>query len=684
MTSSADNEKEKAVQVAAKHEPLPRPLFWVCLVGFLLALLLSGWTGYACRQSRLEFRQMVQDHVLADQEGASFFRLRVDKNNQLQYSWQPLFISPLKMPDGPLPGQEDYKVKAVATFNLEKAQRLYFRIKGNDGISVLLQGERIFDEWRPVHLGILSDFTEVAGAGLNVLVLDYYLGHNKGTLELRVLDALGQEIKLQPLRLALDGYRWQELLARRHLTKQLAGLGLVLAAVLALLPLVWMSLRNPTWLPERLRLARPLLPGFWCGFWPVMLYQMGTYVGIADDQDVQHLIVAPLLGGVTAALVQGLLLGWCPGRPRKLAMWLKPRREWYLAHEDWLTPLLLFAGLFLFLSWVVDVRGGDFPHTWLKAPWDVIHYKDIMVRGLVLERLEWGGMLGNYAWHPFFPLLARIPHFLGLHPDWAMVATAWLASAFAFLLVFRLARVLFSLSAARWSVLAMAAYPCSFYLLIGYPYGTAIALIAGYCLAVHAGRYWLAFILGCGLGMTSPTGVLAGIVPIFLVGERLRHEPNPWPAVRDMVVAGAGPAVGLFGLCAWHWWRFGDFLQPISGHGNWGRAAAWPWDVIMDGILHEPPQYPEAIATLAVLLAMIIFAHRFLPALWALLILIFILGPSTGSLESTYRQYLMAWPVFILIGSSPRSRWIKGAVLWLFLYFAMTWYLPLWLVRDLV
>jgi hypothetical protein len=203
-------------------------------------------------------------------------------------------------------------------------------------------------------------------------------------------------------------------------------------------------------------------------------------------------------------------------------------------------------------------------------------------------------------------------------------------------------------------------------------------------LAMRAGRPWLALLLGFGLGMTYPTGVLAGVLPIFLMASRLRQEDDPGPALRDMFISGAGPALGLLSLCSMHWWYFGDFLQPISGHGKWGRAAAWPWDTIMDGILHEPPQYPEAIAALAVLLAMIIFAHRFLPALWALLILVYVTGPSTGSLESSYRQYLMAWPLFLLIGSSPRSRWLKAAMLWLFLYFTMTWYLPLWLVGDLV
>jgi hypothetical protein len=82
--------------------------------------------------------------------------------------------------------------------------------------------------------------------------------------------------------------------------------------------------------------------------------------------------------------------------------------------------------------------------------------------------------------------------------------------------------------------------------------------------------------------------------------------------------------------------------------------------------------------------ALVVFAHRFHPALWALILLTVTAGPATGDLEAVYRQNLMSWPIFILIGSSPRSRLLKLAWFWLSVYFGLKWFLPLWLARDLV
>ncbi len=668
----------------ALSEPMPRFLAWFSLVGAILALALILGAGYQYRQAKLEFRQFLAGLALKDQQGASFFRLRIDREHPPRYIWKPLFIGPLEHPDGPLPGQEDYKVKAVAVFNLDKTQRLYFRIKGNDGISVLVQGQRLFDEWRPVHLGILTDFNEVVGAGLNLLEVDVYLGHNKGTLEVRILDALGQEVELVPLSLGLDAGHWQELGEKEALARSLRGLGVLLLILFLLIPPAWVAIRNPGFLRQWLEAWRPLERGFLLGFCLMLLYQAITYLGMSDEEDIRHLIAYPLLGGLLGGMVQFATLGRGAGQARSAQAGPGRLKAWYLAREAWLTPLLVFGGALLFWSWAVDARGGEFPGTWLSAPWDAKQYKDIMVRGLVAERLEYGAIQGNYAWHPFFPWLARGFYRLGLGEDWALLAMAWLASAAAYQLVFRLARELFGLGAARWSVLAMACYPASFYLFIGYPYGTAIALTSGYALAIQRGRYWLACLLGAGLGMTYPTAVLAGVIPIFMLVPRLRRESNPWPSLRALFIAGAGPALGLGSLCLVHWRRFGDFFLPVAAHGKWGRQAMWPWDTILDGILHEPPQYPEAIITVLIMVAMVAFAHRFNAALWALLLAVFAIGPATGSLESTYRQYLMAWPLFILLGSSPRSPWLKASLFWIMLYLGMTWYLPLWLVGDLV
>jgi hypothetical protein len=651
----------------------------------LLGLLVGGLAFSRYSQAKNQFREMLTELALPDRPGGSVFRVRLHANDRHRYHWQPLYISPLYMPEGPLPGQEDYKIKALAVVELKKNQRIYFRLRANDGVSVLINHERVFDEWHPVPMGIIADFTEELCAGLNLLEVDYYLGHRKGALELRVVDAAGTEVPIHPLSLEVDAERWQDLLADKARARRWLSLGVALGLLGLLLPPVWLLVRNP-WLPgSLLARVRHVVPGFWLGFGVFTAWRMGVYLGTPGENDLRELLFIPLLGGVAGAMAHAAVQ-FAPDRrhPNVLPQRYERARAWYLARENWLAPLLFFGALLTFMSWVVSVRGGVFPDTWLHAPWDALQYKDIMVRGYVMNVTDTGGLSGNFAWHPLLPWLARGLFKLGLDPSWALLTTAWLASATAITLLFRLARDLFGVSAARWTLAGLICYPGSFYLLIGYPYGTAIALAAAYFLAIRAGRVWLACLLGVGLGLVYPTAVLTGLFALFIMVPRISRAERPWAETRKLIIAGAGPALGLLILCLHHWAYFNSFFLPFTAHANWNRRAQWPWDTIMEGVLHEPPMYPEAIVVILIVAIMAIFAHRFHPALWAYLVAVFMIGPATGALESVYRQYLMAWPLFMLMASSPRGRGIKACFLWLGIYFALTWYIPLWLTHDLV
>ncbi len=665
-------------------EPVPKPLWWACLACLILGLAVAGFSFAKARQARGQFRAMLESVVEKDHRGASLFRLRIDQDDHRFYRWTPLFVRSLHMPEGPLPGVEDYKVKALAVLDLRKPQRLYFRIRANDAVTVQVGQRRAFDQWRPIPMGIIADFTEDLCAGLTLLEVDYYLGHHKGIMEMRIVDEAGSEVPYHPVKLEVDSRLWQELTLHEGEAGRYLDLGLALALLGLLLPPAWLLVRNHD-LPARwLERARGPLPGFFAGFGLCTAWRMAVYLGTPGENDLVELLLIPLLGGLIGALAQKALYLGSDGRPNILGRRFELAKAWYLARENWLAPLAFFAALMLYMSWVVSVRGGSFPDTWLNAPWDALQYKDIMVRGYVMNYTETGGVSGNYPWHPLFPMLARILYWLGLEPSWALVTMAWLGSAAAMLLIFRLARDLFGVSAARWSLAVLVCYPCSFYLLIGYPYGTALALGAAYFLAIKAGRHWLAALMGIGLGMVYPTALLMGLFPIFMIVPRIRAAERPWPEVGRLLLVGAGPALGVLAFCLHHWLYFDNFLLPFTAHAYWGRQSMWPWDTIMDGVLHEPPQYPEAIITILIVACLFIFAHRFHSALWAYLIVVFIAGPATGSLESVYRQYLMAWPLFLLVGSSPRSRWLKAALLWLMVYFALTWYLPLWLIHELV
>lgn len=657
-------------------------LFWLIgLAGLALGLIAVFYCGQRAGLAESEYQAIWRNALDLDQPGATYHRLRTPEGAWPRYLWTDRFEGGLDLPDGPLPEENNYKIKALAGLELEVAQKLNFRVVANDGISMFLNGELIFDQWRPWPGRIEARFSTEAVSGRLLLEIDYVRVKGHGGLTVEVRDEAGRQLEVFALKPEVDARAWLKLRARRNAWQKRQRISLLLALLLLLLPLTYRLLRYPVDMAQIRKRLSGLAPGFWLGFWLAMLRQMITYLASEEGDDLTLMLLIPLAAGLMGAMAQAALAA---GLGRRQKVRLERLRRWYLAHEAWLFPGLAFLGLAGFYAWAVASLGGAVPHAWLQAPWDAQQYKDIAENWYWMRRNELGGVWGNYPWQPFFPFLARGLIRLGVDPSWALLLVGWPMAVAGFHLLFRIARGLWGVSVARWALMALACYPCAWYLLIGFPYGTALALGTGYFLALRAERWWLAFFLGYLLGMTYPTGITIGILPVMLLVPRIGREPNPWPELGRLLIAGAGPALGLITFCLHHWWLFDDFWLPISGHANWGRQAMWPWVSVIEGVLADPPVYNEVIVTLLILLSLLIFGHRFHAGLWGLLLAVWLIGPSTGPLESTYRQNVITWPLFLLVASSPRSRWLKGAWLWLWLYFALKWYLPLWLAGDLV
>ncbi|MFH1060837.1 MAG: hypothetical protein V1797_19420 [Pseudomonadota bacterium] len=658
-------------------------LFWLIgLAGLALGLIAAVYCGQRAELAESAYQAIWQKALETDQPGAAtFHRLRLPEKAWPHYRWIERFEGGLDWPDGPLPGQNNYKIKALAGLELETAQKLHFKVEVNDGTSMFLNGELVFDQWRPWPGKIDANFSTDAVAGRLLLEIDYVRVKGHGGLKVEVRDEAGRLLEFYPLRPEVDAKAWLKLRHRRDAWQKRQRVSLLLGLLLFLLPFTYRLLRHPPDLAQLRQRLAAVAPGFWLGFWLAMLRQMITYLASEEGDDLVLMLGAPLSAGLMGAMLQAALTAWL-GQGQKAH--LARLGRWYLAREAWIFPGLAFLGLAAFYAWAVTSLGGATPHAWLNAPWDAQQYRDIAENWYWMRRNELGGVWGNYPWHPLFPALARGLIALGFDSAWAMLGVAWPMAIVGYYLLFRIARDLWGAAVARWALLAMACYPCGWYLIIGYPYGTALALGAGYFLALRAQRWWLAFALGYLLGMTYPTGIAIGILPVMLFLPRMGRAADPWPELGRLLLTGAGPALGLITYCLHHWWLFNDFWLPISGHANWGRQAMWPWVSIIEGVLAEPPVYNEVIVTLLILLSLVIFGHRFHPGLWGFLLAVWLIGPSTGSLESTYRQNVITWPLFLLIASSPRSRWLKLAWLWLWLYFALKWYLPLWLAGDLV
>lgn len=657
-------------------------LLWIVgLVGLVLGLALAFHFGQQARQAEKAFQTVWQKALDLDQEGATFYRLRLPAGAWPNYQWEKLFEGGLDWPDGPLPGKNRYKIKALSGLELETPQKLSFHLVANDAVSMFLNGELIFDQWRPWPGNIDAHFTTEAPAGRVLLEIDYVRVRGHGGLTLDIRDEAGRSLVSHPLLPGVDAQAWLKQRTRREALKKRQRVSLALALLLGLAPLFYKLLRHGDDLVRLAQGLRPWAVGFWLGFWLALLRQMMVYLPSDEGDDLVLMLGAPLAAGLAGALLQAFL-SRAPAQRAQVR--LQRLQRWWLAHEPWLLPGLAFLALVGFYYGAIANQGGSLLYNFLDAPWDARQYKDIATNWYWMRRNDLGGVWGNYPWHPFFPALARGFILLGVDPSWALLLVAWPMAIAAYYLLHRVARRLWGAETARWALLALACYPCAWYLLIGYPYSTALTLGLAYFLALHSQRYGLACLFGYFLGMTYPTGVLCGVLPLFMLAPRIARAENPWPELGRMLLAGVGPALGLMTYCLHHWWAFNDFWLPISGHANWGRQANWPWLSLIDGILAEPPHYPEAINALLVVVTLLVFGHRFRAELWTLLLAVWLCGPATGDLESVYRQNILLWPLFLMVATSSRPRWLKAAWLWLWVYFAIKWYLPLWLAGDLV
>lgn len=643
----------------------------LCLAAACAAWLMAGRAEDQARRLALEAAQPPGG-------GFGLFRLYLeDASSPRRHRWERLGAGPLAFPAGPLPGREHYRLTALARLDLDRPTRLTVRLAADDGVRLVVDGRTALDDWgiHPMRPALVSlDL----GPGPHLMEVAYFQAGGGASLEAAFSPPEASR-GLRPLSPGFDGKRWEGLVLEGEHWRLAACLALGAALLLLAAPAL---LRVLPWAAPRAA-ALCALPGLAAGVRLgaalVLASQGAYYLGHHDEHYLARLIVAPLAGAVLGAAMGVLAAGWAARRPAF------GRRALTLARaaEPWLWPLAVSAALALFTLNTLSENGASLAGFFLNATGDAAHYRDLAKNGYALHRLDSGALLGNVFWHPLFSWLVRGFIWLGLDKWWAAVAAAWLGAYAALATVGRLARELEGPAAGRWAPVLLAAWPCGWYLLLPYPYGLAVALSAGAVLALLKDRPGLAGLLGAGAALAYPTGVLVALAPAARALRRLWREPDPRPALRELILAGGGPAAGLAALCLHHWLRFGDFWLPITGHALWGLEPAWPWEALWKGIFASPPHLSNAITMLLAISLVVVFARRLPAELWALLLGILLVGPLTGSIDSNYRQLVMLWPLWVMAAGSPRSPWLKAVVVWLGLALAAYWYIPQRLVDGL-
>ena len=185
------------------------------------------------------------------------------------------------------------------------------------------------------------------------------------------------------------------------------------------------------------------------------------------------------------------------------------------------------------------------------------------------------------------------------------------------------------------------------------------------------------------MSLSYTIGAVGGILAVGVILPRLFSGPDKPREIRALALTCFAVAAGVVALCLHHWVAFGDFWLAFSSHADWGRHPQWPWLTMLQGFGSLAALDPVIAPLLLVILGVALFAHRFQPTLWLLLAATFLLPPATGFLGSNFRQYLMLWPLFLLLASSPRGAAAKLAFCAAMLLLGVLVYLPLLLAGRL-
>jgi hypothetical protein len=296
--------------------------------------------------------------------------------------------------------------------------------------------------------------------------------------------------------------------------------------------------------------------------------------------------------------------------------------------------------------------------------------------------------------YAFFPLWPEVLRASGSVPDWiAALAVATVASGLAFLGVAAASPSRRRLQAA----IALACWPGSFLLLLGYPDVIALAAAAWAAALAVRGRPWAAGLLAALAAVARPTGFLIAIPLLFVTRSSL-------PGRLFAVLA---PLAGAAAVSGYFWARSDDefaFVHaqslPIWARNGPGRLTKWPghvWHAVGDhrllvavavvlgaavvvlvarrfglipaavlaylgvsGLLLLGAQTPQtriqsAILALAVLMLVVLVRLGPLYWPWAAFVAA-ILGISvfSGSVTSFGRQALFAFPLYWAVADGPR------------------------------
>ncbi len=327
---------------------------------------------------------------------------------------------------------------------------------------------------------------------------------------------------------------------------------------------------------------------------------------------------------------------------------------------------------------VFPYRGVASQPSVLLALWqrfDTNWYLKIAQRGYAVND-------GSVAFFPLYPLLIRLAGTLCFGNDlFAALLISNLAAIGVFHFVYRMADQLAYPQAAARTVLFLAVFPTSFFLLAGYTESLFLLLALGSLDAATRHRWTTAGLLGALAALTRLQGVLLIVPLLYLWWQQMRTSNAQSPNALDLYVAlrQAAPlaliALATAALFLWQYVTVDRAFLLSSYEGQLHARFVLPWDNIAEAVrlwIAGRASLIDILNFVATLLFAIMTAVVWLrlPRSYGLYTLVMFLAPlfrmtTTQPLVSMLRYVVVLVPVFVVWGIWGRSAWVNRAVVYL-------------------
>lgn len=293
--------------------------------------------------------------------------------------------------------------------------------------------------------------------------------------------------------------------------------------------------------------------------------------------------------------------------------------------------------------------------------WDTIWYTKIAMQGYAADQ--------SVHFPPFYPLLIRLVMPLLRNNAVAVgLVISTTAALLSFVVLYRLASEMFDERAARRAVLFLAVFPTAFFLFAAYTESVFLALALGAFLCARRGGWVAAGVLGALAAMTRPQGTLF-ILPLAVeFWMQYRRGQVRLARVWTLLLV----LVGGAGHVLWLTYQFGTPAVWFEGEAIMHRIAP-PWETLATGWKAVWDADSIAAAALSfldpfsvvVLVGGLVWGARRLPlsmvAYMAIIITpsLFVITTYSDAypLTSVSRFVVLAFPLFLLMGSLPHRWW---------------------------